>query len=334
MKKFLALFNNYDIMLLIICTAVVFLANLIALEGFYLHKIVSNRYLVVLILYVFIMIMFKKQKIKNLEKNIQKSTILFLIIWGGLFVSIFISKIINKGSNIIDVLLMLSIVPFFFFIKNSYNIEKHLNLACIINLIPLLFILKGGNALSLLITIIGITVINITIRKIAEKGYIFSYIIIVAFFLLLIIVTKCRTCIISFLLISGINYIYLLTQNKFYIKKIIASILILVCLIVTGNTMKNILFNKYGSSYVDITTGRAKIWENVIKDDIKLFGNEDNYFMKTTNKGDAHNVYTQILGHYGIIPLFLYLIYGLTDIVLESPVIVSRYVLNSLWINI
>ena len=202
---------------------------------------------------------------------------------------------------------MLSIVPIFFFKKNSYNIDKHLNIACIINLIPLLFIMKGGNALSLLITIIGITTINITIRKIRENGYIIAYTVIIAFFVMLIAITKCRTCMISFLIISGINYIYILTKNNFYKKKIIVSAVLIICLILSSNSLISFLFNKY-NSYGDITTGRGRIWENVINDGTSLFGHNDNYFMEIANKGDAHNVYIQIFGHYGIISLCLYVV--------------------------
>ncbi len=307
MKKFFNIFKDYDVLLLIICTAIVFLSNLIALEGFGLHEIIGNRYLVVLLLYILIMLMLKKGKAEEIENSLQKKNIFFIMIWSLFLISILISKIINKGSNIIDILLMLSIVPIFFFKKNSYNIDKHLNIACIINLIPLLFIMKGGNALSLLITIIGITTINITIRKIRENGYIIAYTVIIAFFVMLIAITKCRTCMISFLIISGINYIYILTKNNFYKKKIIVSAVLIICLILSSNSLISFLFNKY-NSYGDITTGRGRIWENVINDGTSLFGHNDNYFMEIANKGDAHNVYIQIFGHYGIISLCLYVV--------------------------
>ena len=307
MKKFFNIFKDYDVLLLTICTAIVFLSNLIALEGFGLHEIIGNRYLVVLLLYILIMLMLKKGKAEEIENSLQKKNIFFIMIWSLFLISILISKIINKGSNIIDILLMLSIVPIFFFKKNSYNIDKHLNIACIINLIPLLFIMKGGNALSLLITIIGITTINITIRKIRENGYIIAYTVIIAFFVMLIAITKCRTCMISFLIISGINYIYILTKNNFYKKKIIVSAVLIICLILSSNSLISFLFNKY-NSYGDITTGRGRIWENVINDGTSLFGHNDNYFMEIANKGDAHNVYIQIFGHYGIISLCLYVV--------------------------
>lgn len=307
MKKFFNIFKDYDVLLLTICTAIVFLSNLIALEGFGLHKIIGNRYLVVLLLYILIMLMLKKGKAEEIENSLQKRNIFFIVIWSLFLISILISKIINKGSNIIDILLMLSIVPIFFFKKNSYNIDKHLNIACIINLIPLLFIMKGGNTLSLLITIIGITTINITIRKIRENGYIIAYTVIIAFFVMLIAITKCRTCMISFLIISGINYIYILTKNNFYKKKIIVSAVLIICLILSSNSLISFLFNKY-NSYGDITTGRGRIWENVINDGTSLFGHNDNYFMEIANKGDAHNVYIQIFGHYGIISLCLYVV--------------------------
>jgi len=306
-KKFFNIFKDYDVLLLTICTAIVFLSNLIALEGFGLHEIIGNRYLVVLLLYILIMLMLKKGKAEEIENSLQKKNIFFIMIWSLFLISILISKIINKGSNIIDILLMLSIVPIFFFKKNSYNIDKHLNIACIINLIPLLFIMKGGNALSLLITIIGITTINITIRKIRENGYIIAYTVIIAFFVMLIAITKCRTCMISFLIISGINYIYILTKNNFYKKKIIVSAVLIICLILSSNSLISFLFNKY-NSYGDITTGRGRIWENVINDGTSLFGHNDNYFMEIANKGDAHNVYIQIFGHYGIISLCLYVV--------------------------
>ena len=307
MKKFFNIFKDYDVLLLTICTAIVFLSNLIALEGFGLHEIIGNRYLVVLLLYILIMLMLKKGKAEEIENSLQKKNIFFIMIWSLFLISILISKIINKGSNIIDILLMLSIVPIFFFKKNSYNIDKHLNIACIINLIPLLFIMKGGNALSLLITIIGITTINITIRKIRENGYIIAYTVIIAFFVMLIAITKCRTCMISFLIISGINYIYILTKNNFYKKKIIVSAVLIICLILSSNSLISFLFNKY-NSYGDITTGRGRIWENVINDGTSLFGHNDNYFMEIANKGDAHNVYIQLFGHYGIISLCLYVV--------------------------
>ncbi len=307
MKKFFNIFKDYDVLLLTICTAIVFLSNLIALEGFGLHEIIGNRYLVVLLLYILIVVMLKKGKAEEIENSLQKKNIFFIVIWSLFLISILISKIINKGSNIIDILLMLSIVPIFFFKKNSYNIDKHLNIACIINLIPLLFIMKGGNTLSLLITIIGITTINITIRKIRENGYIIAYNVIIAFFVMLIAITKCRTCMISFLIISGINYIYILTKNNFYKKKIIVSAVLIICLILSSNSLISFLFNKY-NSYGDITTGRGRIWENVINDGTSLFGHNDNYFMEIANKGDAHNVYIQIFGHYGIISLCLYVV--------------------------
>ena len=56
MKKFFNIFKDYDVLLLTICTAIVFLSNLIALEGFGLHEIIGNRYLVVLLLYILIVV--------------------------------------------------------------------------------------------------------------------------------------------------------------------------------------------------------------------------------------------------------------------------------------
>ena len=53
-----------------------------------------------------------------------------------------------------------------------------------------------------------------------------------------------------------------------------------------SNNLKTFLFNKY-ESYGDLTTGRGKIWEIVIKDEISLFGHEDDYFTNIANKADA-----------------------------------------------
>ena len=220
------------------------------------------------------------------------------------------SKIVNNGSSIIDALIMLSIVPVFFVIKKNYNIERHLYLACIINLFPLLFILKLGNTLGIIITFIGVVTINSTIRKLAEKGFIFTYLIIVMIFSILILITQCRTCLISFFVIAFINYVYILKVSNKEIKKkkLISIFFVLICAVVCSGVLYNLMFHKYGNTAFDITTGRGIIWKKVITDDIKFLGNYDNYFTDFVNKGDAHNVYVQALGHYGIIVLILYII--------------------------
>ena len=48
--------------------------------------------------------------------------------------------------------------------------------------------------------------------------------------------------------------------------------------------------------------------------------NKDSYFMDNFNIGDAHNVYFQILGHYGIIALSLY-------------IMINIYVIIKIWKN-
>src|SRR5690606_9951615 len=70
----------------------------------------------------------------------------------------------------------------------------------------------------------------------------------------------------------------------------------------------SLMFGKYVRSYQDISSGRSRIWLGTLKTGVCLFGNGEEYFMRTYNIGDAHNTFIQILGAYGLLSFILFII--------------------------
>lgn len=294
-----------NLILLIISCIMILCSNLIALNAFELNKKIINKNIVIMLFCIIVAV------IKNLKSEKIQSSKIFIIIWISLMISVIISKIINNDKDIFNIIILLIISPFFF-IKNSYNTEKYIFWGSIINLIPLLCILKAGNTISLIIVMTAIVVINMNLQKITEKNNYILYTIIVIIFGIILYMTKSRTSLITFITISMIDYIYIMLKGKFNIKKFIKSILIIMFILIIAimlyDTLQTYFFNKYSASQQDMTSGRTVIWKKVLSDKITALGNGSNYIEYKTGLADAHNIFIQILGCYGLIPLLIYLV--------------------------
>lgn len=294
-----------NLILLIISCLMILFSNLIALNAFKLNEKIINKNIVIMLFCIIVVV------IKNLKSEKIQSSKIFIIIWISLMTSVIISKIINNDKDIFNIVILVIISPFFF-IKNSYNTEKYVFWGSVINLIPLLCILKSGNTISLIIVITAIVFINMNLQKITEKNNYILYTIIVGIFCAILYVTKSRTSLITFITISMVDYIYIMLKGKLNIKKIIKSILIIMFILIITitlyDTLQTYFFNKYSASQQDMTSGRTAIWKKILSDKINAFGNGSNYIEYRTGLKDAHNIFIQILGCYGLIPLLIYLV--------------------------
>jgi len=297
---------NYNCLILIVYIIVILVGNKIALSGFSLDN-TNNKYMGILLSCIFVALI-KKLRYEKTGKKVK----LFTILWVIFCCLIWWSKKIHDEINYIDLMTLLIIVPIFFFKQGCFNIENHITLACLINLFPLILVLKSNNTLGILITFVGIVCINHNIRKMANREEVIQYILMVGFFALLIFATKSRTAFVTFIVVSIINYIYIIKQNKLSIRKIFKCFLIILLIMLLSQYFlefaDKFLFGKYIKTRDNITSGRMQMWEGILSDDITLLGNGKEYFLKNFHIGDAHNVYFQILGHYGVIALAIYII--------------------------
>lgn len=303
--------NKEDILILLTLTFCLLLSTCIALNAFDLNEIIDNKSVVILILCA-IVLFIKKFKLKELNVNEKKRIKLFIILWGIFIISITCSKIIHKEINLIDDLILFFVVPIFFFINNSYNTNKHLALAAIMNVIPVLVIMKEVNTIGVILAFAGVLAINLAYDKLRQRNMILTYVMIAVVFAGLIILTKSRTALLAFLFVAFINFILLIIQSnnrKQAIKKTI--IIIIVVLLLAPFIIPNLyklIFEKYSESSTNMTSGRTKMWNIVFHEKVGAFGLGNEQLVEKINKGDTHNMFVQMLGHYGVIPFIIYIL--------------------------
>ncbi|WP_143192429.1 O-antigen ligase, partial [Paenibacillus sp. P32E] len=131
-------------------------------------------------------------------------------------------------------------------------------------------------------------------------------------FLFLIFINGSRAGLLSFVLGFSCIFIenlkvqnYRIKMEKFLLFHAAATIIVISC-IVYFNKISNLFFNKWNGSS-DISSGREFMWQETIKD-ANFFGHGSNYFYQKFFIGDAHNIFVQVLGQYGMIPLLLFVL--------------------------
>ncbi|MFR0823637.1 MAG: hypothetical protein ACLSHH_08590, partial [Clostridia bacterium] len=211
--------QKYNLLIIMMTTITFLVCNLIAINFKDLNNRIVNKYVIVFIFCIGIALIKKFRKV-NLESHKGLRTKIFILIWIALMSSVLISQIVNEELNIINLFILTCIIPVFFFKKESYQIDTYLKIGAILNIIPLIAVLKEINSIGILIAFIGIMSINFSIKKFVEKGKLIQYLIIVICFTFLILMTKSRTALLAFLTVGGLNYFYIVFKNKIKIKTI------------------------------------------------------------------------------------------------------------------
>lgn len=294
-----------------IVAIIFFIGNMISLDLFDLNQKVQNEWVIILItcflLYVFIF------QIKFL---LTRKKIVLLIIWELFIISVFISKYIHGSFLLLEFLLYSLMIPLTFFGSGILKYKITFMVASTVSITPFLLLLKPWNGLAVLICISGIILLGLLIIKNIKTEYIYIYIII---FMAILFVTKSRTTLITFFIVSCIFTLFSIFKKSAtsYINFNRKGLLILSFVTIgyfSFNHLRNLFLNKWGPrtneipSLSDLTSGRSDIWIGTLKNGVKLFGNGEGYFLDKFQIAHAHNIFFQILGAYGFVSLLLFLL--------------------------
>ncbi|MGN7938752.1 O-antigen ligase family protein [Virgibacillus sp. 6R] len=243
-----------------------------------------------------------------------KKKLLFLVIWELFLLSVNISKYLHNEFSILEFLLYAILVPMVFLNSSIIRYRETFIVAIFISVLPYFYLFAPWNTLAILITIIGVTGLAFIVKKRPFVQY--SYIII---FFLLIFLTEHRTSIITLIIIIFSTIFIKVYKTK--IVKYIDILKMLIFLIIVAcfaylfyDNVLNALLNKWSSynaqtsDIASLSSGRTDMWETVIKSGTSLLGNGETYFNHTFGIYHAHNHVFQILGAYGILSLFFFLI--------------------------
>lgn len=131
---------------------------------------------------------------------------------------------------------------------------------------------------------------------------------------MILIIMASRTSIIAFSL--GITYVLIVEGKKVEGKwsSRLTILLVGVCLAAYKyrDMLLQLFLNKWenrGYSGASLLTGRGDIWLSELKYDWTMFGHGEGYFNSVYQHNDAHNIFIQVLGRYGSIALFLFVIF-------------------------
>lgn len=261
----------------------------------------------------------KEYKQVTRGRNTLNKKLVFMFIWACLCTSILISKILGQGSVSDTVFLALS-VPMFFGVILP-NLEKFkrviLNPALVLSFLPFIVVLfyiisRDGrnNVIGVLTSFIGVIILTIANEN-AKKEYRLAIVgVLGLIFFLLILLNGSRAGFISFFV--GFIYIFRLTLkessivlkwSRVLIVHIFLSILV-ISFVVYHQEIIELFLNKWNGNS-DISSGRKTIWINTIKQ-ATLFGYGSDYFFRNYYIGDAHNIFIQVIGQYGVVTFLFF----------------------------
>jgi len=288
-----------DIYILGISSFLIFIGNLVSFSSFKLNEIITNRYVIILLLLILLLPCMRWKYPRNFK---------LLAIWYLFSLSILLSKIVNEEYDLINILILTIFIPFLFCIERRYL--RLLCWAIVIAFIPFVYQYgaSGFNSYGITTALIGI---NIAILLYLSEGQkTFAIFVVIVFTTILLTYLRSRTALIS-LLIGGFVLIYFsINSNKskrriFYY--IVFAIAIIILCYFYFDVISELMFNKWRLSEEDITTGRMDIWMYLLRNDVSAFGWGESYFWNNFAHGDAHNIFMQSLGRYGLISLIVFL---------------------------
>lgn len=299
---------------ILILTTTIFLAlgNMVALNVFNLNFGFENKWILILLYSIFLLFFTYK-----ISFSVPRNKIIFFILWQLFILTVFVSKNMHGTFNLTEYLLYSLLIPVSFF---SINIIKYKNIfmiASLLSVIPFLYFLTASNTLAILIWVSGLSLLILLLEKNMKDKYIYLSMMIIS---ILLFVTRSRATLISFLFISLFLVIIttLRKKNNSYLSlalKILTYIALLIIVYFFYDNILDLIFNKKENTSYDLTSGRSYMWEYTIQTGITMFGNGENYFEYMYSISDAHNIFIQILGSYGLISLILFIIITLYIII-------------------
>lgn len=247
--------------------------------------------------------------------RINKEKLIILILWEVFIISIFFSKFLHENFQILEFTFYILILPIVFFSRTIKLYKNLFLISFVISIIPFIYLLKpesigmGNNNLGILFSIGGIILLILLKNKNVDKKYIYLSIIL---FTTLIYFTRSRTSLLAFLILAILHYLIIIKNDKnssylVIIRKLITIFITFIVIYFSYDYIYNLFFSKWSSTGADITSGRGEFWLNTLKNGLTMFGNGEDYFL-IYNVRDAHNAFIQVLGNYGLISTFLFII--------------------------
>ncbi|MDU6437962.1 MAG: O-antigen ligase family protein [Lachnospiraceae bacterium] len=213
---------------------------------------------------------------------------------------------------------VLTVISFIIFRRKLGSVNNYfvpISIAYIVScfIIIFKFSISATNSHGLVISFLGIISLNLICFY--KKDNFLLFCIVVFGILFMLILTKSRTSMLAFFVVTIVSYIYIFFSFRIPIKKLLILLLLIGVLVINMNSIEtfgqSIFLNKWAGE-ADLTSGRQSLWIRTY-DNMKLFGRGIDFLGVRSSGGlpfDAHNSFVQLIGCYGyflIIPVFIFL---------------------------
>lgn len=291
--------NKY--LIFFITIAVMFITNLMSIDLIIDADYVQSKWIIILVFTITLLFFLYK----DITFTASKEKWFFLFIWECFILFVFISKYINDDFNILQFVLYSFFIPLVFFSSAINKYKGIIMVSFIISvlplIIPLIFLYTIHNTIGVYLSLGGILLIILFRNRGTKSIYIY---IIIIFFSLLIILSSSRIALSAFLFGSGVQLIIMLIKNNTsFLQVNIKSIILLTTMFITylsEDKIRDYLFNKFGGTKFDVTSGRMDIWKDIINTKVNFLGNNIDYYA-VYGVQDSHNTFIQVLADYGTI---------------------------------
>ena len=223
------------------------------------------------------------------------------------------SEIINDRIHVLNLYSML----FFVLVAIRLREQTYRIMLCATIVAQFVFFYLYGlesffNSYALTTAVSGIEILLLLYNT--QRCRLWHYLVIFLAFFVVLFTMESRTALLafaigSFVLILG--SIKRMKKNK-YITLCMLVLLGLVLLWKYYDLLYGLFFNKWnnlGYGTIDITSGRFTMWKDIVLNQKSLLGHSESFISEKYAHQDLHNVFIQVLGKYGLICFFVFIIW-------------------------
>ncbi|TDM03371.1 oligosaccharide repeat unit polymerase [Macrococcus hajekii] len=298
----MAIKNLYKLFLIIYFSILFFYCHLISINYNQINT-EENIYKFSFILFISTFIV--GFKLISFNKNSINLVVTYVLFW----ISCMVSMRFNHEFKI-EILVVYLVMPVIILLNQ--RIYSNFNLFLMsgaISILPLIYTVQSSNTFGLLIAL-GFVCFFIAFTK-KENIYLMMWILPIALYY--IYLTGSRTTLLSFVIFISFYFIYFLRKRRLTYFNFLLNIIFLIFLVIFSipivNKFIELIFHKRSNTGNNFLADRQIFWEGTIKYGIKAWGNGKDFFVEYFSIGDSHNLFIEILGIYGMIPLILFIIF-------------------------
>ncbi|WP_424960618.1 O-antigen ligase family protein [Macrococcus brunensis] len=250
-------------------------------------------------------------KLIKFDKNTIRILIVYILFWISCLVSM------NEHHELRnEIALVYLILPLLVLLNNKiYMNFKPLLISSAISILPLLVNIQHSNTFGLLVTL-GFVCLFIAFTNVSNLYFMMM---VLPFSLFFIYETGSRTALLSFVIFITFYLIYFLRKRRVTYLSFLINVVFLIALVAFSvpviTRFIDLVFHKRSNTNDNFLADRQIFWEGTIQYGVRLWGNGKNFFMQNFSIGDSHNLFIEILGIYGLLPLMIFLVFVLTLII-------------------